>query len=105
MSYNLGAAVNAALVAVAFRPAQAASMWFPNIEFRNLNDVIDSNALDAGTNPAFGQYGYRATMFYDNSFLHTVGRFNQGAPLPVSTVGNDWPSFMSRGFMNPRLAG
>lgn len=76
MNYNLSIAVNASLVAVAFRPAQAASMWFPNIDFRELDDVVTVAGLDSEVNPSFGQYGYKASTFYLNSFLHTVGRNN-----------------------------
>lgn len=74
MNYNLAIAVNASLVAVSFRPAQAASIWFPNIDFRQLDDVVTVAGLDAEVNPAFGQYGYKASAFYLNSFLHTIGR-------------------------------
>lgn len=85
MSWNLGVAVNASLVAVSFRPAQAASIWFPNVESRSLSDIVDASGLDAGVNPAFGNYGYIPTLFWHNSFLHTVGRVVSGTPL--STAG------------------
>lgn len=74
MNWNLGIAVNASLVTVSFKPANAASIWYPNIDFRSLNDVVDSYGLDAEINPSFGQYGYKPSTFYLNSFLHTVGR-------------------------------
>lgn len=105
IAYNLGVAVNSSLVAVVFRPANAASMWYPNIDLRSLEDVITTSGLDAGINPPFGSYGYKPSQLYQNSFLHTVGRNNQGMPLPVTTGGNDWPTFMSGGFMNPRFSG
>jgi hypothetical protein len=74
MSYNLSAAVNASLVAISLRPMQAPSLWFPNIDSRSLNDVTDVMGLDAGTNPPFGSYGNKPSMFWKNSFFHTVGR-------------------------------
>lgn len=86
MNYNLSVAVNASLVAVAFRPAQAASVWFPNIDFRELDDTVTIAGLDAEVNPSFGQYGYKPTIFYKNSFLHTVGRmFNGKAGVVVGS--------------------
>ena len=79
MNYQLGAAVNASLVAVIFRPAHAASMWFPNVTLRSLDDVVDTNALDTELTPAFGSYGYKPSVFSKNSFVHTIGRF----PVPA----------------------
>lgn len=82
MSYNLTTAVNSAMVAVAFRQAKAASLWNPNIDFRTIDDTVTVAGLDAERNPAFGNYGYKASIFYQNSFLHTVGRY----PRPLTNV-------------------
>lgn len=74
INYNLSAAVNASLVVAVFRPARPASFWSPTITLRRTEDTITTNGLDANINPAFGQYGYKSENFYQNSFLHTVGR-------------------------------
>lgn len=74
MNYNLSVAVNAALVAVSFRPAQATSIWYPNVDMRELDDTVTVAGLDSEVNPSFGSYGYKASMFWKNSFLHTIGR-------------------------------
>lgn len=86
MNYNLSAAVNASLVVAAFRPANAASMWFPNIDNRSLSDVVDANGLDAGTNAASGAYGYKPSNFYLNSFAHTVGRLGAANPTVATST-------------------
>lgn len=94
MTYSLSTAVNAALVVAAFRPARSASFWNPNIKTRSLSDTVDTNALDAGVGQAFGQYGYKPTLFYRNSFLHTVGKMlNKPAAAPT----NHWLSLMGAG--------
>jgi len=77
IAYSLGVASNASLVVVTFRPANAASIWYPNIDLRQLDTVVDANALDAGTTPIPGVYGYNPTLFYQNSFLHTVGKIGR----------------------------
>ncbi len=74
MNYNLSARVNAALVAVALRPANHPSIWFPNIDTREIDDTVTSSGLDAGLSPTFGTYGYKPSTFYLNSYLHTIGR-------------------------------
>lgn len=72
---------------VALEPANAPSIWFPNIDQRNLSDVITVNNLDDSANPAgsfYATYGTHPTQLWQNSFLHTVGRVN----APVNTVVN-----------------
>ncbi|PWU04794.1 MAG: hypothetical protein C5B43_04110 [Verrucomicrobia bacterium] len=86
MSWNLSVAANASLVSAAFRPAQAASMWFPNIDFRTLDDTVTTAGLDAEINPPFGNYGYKGSMFYQNSFLQTIGRMNRNFPAAIATA-------------------
>lgn len=85
IEYNLGVAVNASLVAITLRPATAASIWNPNVDIRTLDDVVDANALDTGSTPATGRYGYKESQFYLNSFLHTIGRV---AALPAAAPVN-----------------
>lgn len=89
MNYNLSVAVNASMVAVSFRPAYAPSMWFPNIDFREIDDTVTVTGLDAEVNPAFGQYGYKPSMFYLNSFLHTIGRYPRSVTQVVQSTGSN----------------
>lgn len=77
MNYSLGTTVNASMVAAVFRPNQSASIWFPNIDTRQISDVVTPNDLDSGITPATGNYGYRQTTLWRNSFLHTVGKITQ----------------------------
>lgn len=84
IEYNLGVAVNAALVVITLRPAMAPSIWNPNVDNRTLDDVVDANALDSGNTPATGRYGYKESQFYQNSFLHTIGRIPQSAASIVN---------------------
>lgn len=86
ITYSLGTLANASLVAVTFRPAQAASIWYPNIDLRQLNTVVDAQGLDNGTTPIPGTYGYNEALFYQNSFLHTIGREILGFPVVRGTV-------------------
>lgn len=79
ITYSLGTLANASLVVVSFRPAQPGSIWFPNIDTRQLNTVVDANGLDSGITPIPGTYGYNAALFYQNSFLQTIGRYSQKA--------------------------
>ncbi len=74
MSHDLSTSVNATLVAVSFRPAQAPSFWFPNIDTRQIDDVVTVASLDVGVTPIAGSYGYKPSIFWQNSFLHTIGR-------------------------------
>lgn len=94
-TFNLGAAVNASVVSAVFRPAQYASMWFPNIDLRSLNDIVMTNGLDAGVNPANGSYGYKGSNFFLNSFLHTIGRI---IPAPASISNIALRMMMGMGF-------
>lgn len=71
------ASFNGSHIAVAISPAQAPSAWFPSIDLRNSTDVIQKNALDTANLPqdSFGNFPY---VFYQNSFLHTIGRIIGG---------------------------
>lgn len=59
-------------VAVALEPDDAPSMWYPTITTRSQNDV--ANALKDHVTTLPVSNGYFATDFYQNSFLHTIGR-------------------------------
>lgn len=62
---------------VALEPAQAPSIWFPTIDMRNLSDVITVNNLDDSVNPVgnfYATYGTHPSTYWQNSFLHTIGR-------------------------------
>lgn len=76
---------------VALEPANALSMWFPAIDLRNLSDVIPVNNDDA-SNPVgafYGTDGNFPTQYWQNSFLHTIGRLPTAntTPAPVVTSG------------------
>lgn len=81
-------------LAVALEPANALSIWFPAIDFRNLSDVIAVYGLDDHVNPIgsfFGAYGAYPSTFYQNSFLHTIGRMPHGVVTPpVSTETSEY---------------
>jgi len=65
--------------AIVLAPAQAPSMWFPNIGFKNNTIPTRSD-----TDPASFIIREKPSQFYKNSFLHTVGRMmfvNQAAPV------------------------
>jgi len=96
MSWNLSASVNASLVTAVFRPAQAASIWFPNIDLRTIDDTVTTAGLDAEVNPAFGNYGYKAPTFWKNSFFQTVGRIKSGTPSFI------WQQLIGSGQEIPR---
>lgn len=76
---------------VALEPANALSMWYPAIDLRNLSDVIPVNNDDA-SNPVgafYGTDGNFPTQYWQNSFLHTIGRLPTAntTPAPVATSG------------------
>lgn len=76
---------------VALEPAQAPSIWFPNINQRNLSDVIPVNNLDDSINPVgsfYATYGTHPIQLWQNSFLHTIGRLNRNVPAVVQSTGS-----------------
>jgi len=75
-----------AYVAIALEPAQTASIWSPNINLRSTGDVVKTHGLDANPTTAFSTgfsnaFGYNPSQFFQNSFLHTVGRINGSTQL------------------------
>lgn len=77
MGWAGGTSVTMPQAMIVLEPAHAPSMWFPNIDLRNSNDVTGPNDLDFGTEILAStqlSYGYKASTFYQNSFLHTIGR-------------------------------
>lgn len=102
MTYQLSTNINAALVAVCLRPAQAPSIWFPVIGLREIDDVVTTNGLDSGTTLT-GNYGYKESMFYLNSFTHTVGRSGFGIPvlpIKVKNFGYKESNFYLQSFLH-----
>lgn len=71
--------------AIALEPAQAPSIWFPNIDLRNIRDVVEANALDTKTTPVNVSVGYFPASFFQNSFLHTIGR-QLNPPTPMFSL-------------------
>lgn len=64
-------------ILMVLEPAHAPSLWFPNVDLRNSNDVVGTNDLDFGTeilSATQQSYGYKSSTFFQNSFLHTIGR-------------------------------
>lgn len=83
------------MVAIAIPPAQSPSMWNPNIDLRNSDDVIKPNALHtqtlaAAAADALDSYGQYGSQFFLNSFLHTVGRIFHSSPqgIQLDLAGN-----------------
>lgn len=75
-------------LAVALEPANALSIWYPAIDARNLSDVIAVNNLDDSVNPVgnfYQTYGAHPTQYWQNSFLHTIGRIPHANTTPVVT--------------------
>lgn len=74
--------LSAGLVGVAFAPnTNFTSPWNKEGQFRNSRDIIKANNLDSGTTPPADKYAYGnfPKTFWDNSFLHTIGRIFRGA--------------------------
>lgn len=85
-------------LAIALEPANALSMWYPAVDVRNLSDVVPANGLDSSTNPQgsfTSSFGAHPAQFYQNSFLHTIGRL----PLAkiVAPVSFETPEYMLMG--------
>jgi hypothetical protein len=73
-------------IAVFLNPAQAASVWFPNVDAgRNSRDVIFTQALDA-KNASGTILSYFPSTFYQNSFLHTIGRILKGGVAAAVSI-------------------
>jgi len=71
------------IVAV-LQPAQAPSMWYPNIGYRSQKDDVTTLGWDTtGTTPVPSTTRSNATVFNTNSFLHTIGRILPSLLLPV----------------------
>lgn len=88
MSWTLTTTNTASYALVVLEPDDAPSIWYPNIQPRSEFDVAGPNNLSTGgakgitgTNGSTGVFGYHPTTFWQNSFLHTVGRV-----LPPSTA-------------------
>lgn len=77
--------------AIAFPPAKSASVWNPNVTLRNSIDVLETNGLDTfnflNSPPnTLRVFGSNTTQFYQNSFLHTIGREGL-SPVIYPTAG------------------
>lgn len=74
-------------LAVALEPANAPSIWFPVVDVRNMSDVIAVNNLDDSVNPVgsfYASYGNYPAQYWQNSFLHTIGRLSQPPPPVIA---------------------
>lgn len=72
---------------VALEPANALSIWYPSIDPRNLSDVVASNSLDDIPNPVgnfYATFGNFPTQYWQNSFLHTIGRVMPPASVVIA---------------------
>lgn len=81
MSWTIGA-TQYAYAAIALAPDDAPSIWYPNIELRNQTDSVESFKNSART-PVPNVAGYFPSTFYQNSFLHTVGRIPSPNTTPI----------------------
>lgn len=85
---------------IALEPANALSMWYPAIDSRNLSDVIAVNGLDDNTNSVgnfYATYGTHPAQFWQNSFLHTVGRLPLTKTTPITTKNGSTLLMMGMG--------
>ena len=74
---------------VAFPPAKSYSIWNPTVTLRNSLDVLEANGLDSYNyinTPAIRKFGVFSSQFFQNSFIHTIGRFNIGAGINHKTL-------------------
>lgn len=90
MNWTWGTSSTRSVAAVVFEPSASYSIWRPTSTLRNPLDVVGSNGLNIAGNSISGQFGYHPATFFQNSFLHTVGRELGGIPLFVPSITNGW---------------
>lgn len=92
-------------VAVVFEPIQAPNLWFPTVGLQSLDSIIKAHGLDQKNSLAMLSVGYKPTTFFQDSFLHTVGRSISPVPAVAAGGGNDWPIMTGKSFWGWRYSG
>lgn len=82
------------LCTVILESSTSSSIAYPNISLRRTDDVIEKNRLNVYPSQT-GTFGYFPSNFFQNSFLHTIGRIiNPPPPSPPIIPGGETPPIL-----------